>query len=171
MAKLIDRVGDKYGMLVVLRRAGIINATASWLCRCDCGTEIEISSRHLGKKNGKTSCGCAGSRFPVRTDADGIRWSMQGGGYYRTRMPLCPLANATGEVYEHEYRFWEANGKVDWVLRLKQEGASIHHVSGDRTDNRPENLEIRFRHPSGITLDDMEKTLRLAGRWPEKDER
>ena len=57
MPARIDRTGRRYGRLLVLgpsdRRDG---SNIVWRCRCDCGTEIEVSGRHLGSPT--VSCGC-----------------------------------------------------------------------------------------------------------------
>ena len=54
----IDRTGDVYGRLTVLRYAGPNKwRQATWLCRCDCGTEKVVGGSQL--TSGLTrSCGC-----------------------------------------------------------------------------------------------------------------
>lgn len=55
--KTKDEAGNKYSRLLVLRRGGSIKSKASWLCRCDCGTETVLTGDTL--RQGKTkSCGC-----------------------------------------------------------------------------------------------------------------
>ena len=55
--KIIDEVGNKYGLLSVIEYAGIKNYRALWKCKCDCGKEIIIDSHSL--RGGTTmSCGC-----------------------------------------------------------------------------------------------------------------
>ena len=55
--KVIDRTGDRYGRLLVLRRVQVEGKTRPrWLCLCDCGTEVVVTSDHLGQ--GTRSCGC-----------------------------------------------------------------------------------------------------------------
>lgn len=58
MALLVDETGNRYGRLVVLRRAeNSRTGIAKWLCRCDCGKEKAILGTSL--RNGATSsCGC-----------------------------------------------------------------------------------------------------------------
>lgn len=54
-----DRTGERYGRLVLLRRADTRggDGTYLWVCRCDCGEEKEFLVNHL--RNGHTqSCGC-----------------------------------------------------------------------------------------------------------------
>ena len=51
--------GDKFGRLTVLREleTRARNGDRRFLCRCDCGGEAEVDSRHL--RDGRTrSCGC-----------------------------------------------------------------------------------------------------------------
>jgi hypothetical protein len=54
---MVDLTGKRFGMLLVLERAGSKNGHAAWLCKCDCGKEKVNRSGDL--VNGKsTSCGC-----------------------------------------------------------------------------------------------------------------
>lgn len=57
-SKFLDLTGGRFGDLVVLERLGVRgNDQSRWLCRCDCGKEI--NARYDGLKYGKTrSCGC-----------------------------------------------------------------------------------------------------------------
>jgi len=58
MGKLINIKGKKYGNLTVISFDHIGECRKSfWLCKCDCGNEIIVTSNHLRKGNTK-SCGC-----------------------------------------------------------------------------------------------------------------
>lgn len=61
MSKIVDRTGIRYGKLIVLKflRKGD-GLGPMWLCRCDCGKELEVSSNYLKyHPNTKSySCGC-----------------------------------------------------------------------------------------------------------------
>jgi hypothetical protein len=50
--------GQKFGKLTVLRQDGSYktkhNRSAKWLCRCECGTELHVSTRNL--KLGQKQC-------------------------------------------------------------------------------------------------------------------
>ena len=60
--KVKDITGQRFGKLVVLKLFEVRNASAYWLCRCDCGTIKTIRGRNL--RSGETlSCGC------IRSDA------------------------------------------------------------------------------------------------------
>lgn len=57
--KAVDLIGQKYGRLTVLKRAEKKNGNrhARWVCECDCGNVVVVSSDKL--RNGDTrSCGC-----------------------------------------------------------------------------------------------------------------
>lgn len=56
--RFIDRTGERYGNLVVIKRADENAGThARWLCKCDCGNETIVTSHNL--QNGSTiGCGC-----------------------------------------------------------------------------------------------------------------
>lgn len=58
MGRLINRIGQRYGKLVVLEKSKKkAIRCAFWKCRCDCGKEIILPSESLATGNTK-SCGC-----------------------------------------------------------------------------------------------------------------
>ncbi len=57
MPALLNLIGQRYGRLLVLGRSSARNGSASWLCRCDCGAEVVVTSRAMRTGNTK-SCGC-----------------------------------------------------------------------------------------------------------------
>lgn len=51
--------GLRVGRLVVLRRAGSTpKGLVEWLCRCDCGREVEVVGSSLRRRVATRSCGC-----------------------------------------------------------------------------------------------------------------
>lgn len=55
--KQVDLTGERFGRLVVVQRVFNRGRETCWLCKCDCGKEVEILRRSL--TGGKTrSCGC-----------------------------------------------------------------------------------------------------------------
>lgn len=58
MPKFIDRVGQRFGRLLVLEEAGRNNLKkVLWKCQCDCGNIVVCASGSLITGN-STSCGC-----------------------------------------------------------------------------------------------------------------
>jgi hypothetical protein len=58
MGKFIDRVGLRYGRLVVLSDAGVDHSKKRlWKCLCDCGKETTVTAGSLATGN-TISCGC-----------------------------------------------------------------------------------------------------------------
>jgi len=53
----IDMIGQRFGRLTVVERAGRIGSFAAWKCRCDCGNEVVVTSNQLRQGLVK-SCGC-----------------------------------------------------------------------------------------------------------------
>ena len=53
----LDLTGQRFGKLTVLLPAENIDAKTAWLCRCDCGTEITVTTQRL-RDGHRTSCGC-----------------------------------------------------------------------------------------------------------------
>ena len=52
------KINDRYGRLTVIRYSRSNGKRASlWLCKCDCGKELEVTTNHLTTGNTK-SCGC-----------------------------------------------------------------------------------------------------------------
>ena len=58
MSKLIDLTGQRFGRLTVLKYAHSDKQRKShWLCRCDCGKQVVVSTYRL-RSNTTRSCGC-----------------------------------------------------------------------------------------------------------------
>lgn len=84
----IDRLGQRYGMLVVLSRAGSNHRrSARWLCQCDCGRQKVVGGGSLARGHVR-SCGC------LAKAAKGV-----------------PVVNAPNYQGAHK-RVWRAFGKA-----------------------------------------------------------
>jgi hypothetical protein len=53
-----DLTGHKFGRLTVIKENGRKHNRIAWLCKCDCGNEITLTSNRLLHKEGTKSCGC-----------------------------------------------------------------------------------------------------------------
>lgn len=88
-----------------------------------------------------------------RIGARSSRWRggrfMDDGGYWRVWVdvghPYADVANASGYAMEHRLVMSEQLGRP--VTRDE----SVHHINGDRGDNRPDNLQLRSgKHGNGV---------------------
>lgn len=175
----IDLTGKKFNRLTVLRLdpKRTQSGATRWQCRCDCGTIKTIRSRDLVANTTKR-CGCLLSEMARqkmrRTGADSAAW--KGGrhitphGYVclarRIALKLYPHCNASSKgINEHIAVMSQHLG------RPLQDGETIHHKNGIRTDNRIENLELWLKaQPSGQRIEDMvEHWTRMLQRYaPER---
>lgn len=55
--KKLDLTGQRFGKLTALEPAENIGSRTAWLCRCDCGQKLAITTRQL-RAGLRTSCGC-----------------------------------------------------------------------------------------------------------------
>jgi hypothetical protein len=96
----IDLTQKRFGRLLVVKNTGTVKHGAHyWLCRCDCGTEKEISGRLL-RKGETTSCGCKARELSSRRR---LRHGMS-----ETRKYSCWLAmkrRCTNEGGDHWYLY------------------------------------------------------------------
>ena len=65
MPRLLNRVGMRYGRLIVVEHKGKDRRSKHlWLCKCDCGNEKLSSVTGWQLKSGHTqSCGCLNSEI------------------------------------------------------------------------------------------------------------
>ena len=57
VAELKDEIGNIYGYLTVIGRAGSKDKYATWWCKCQCGNIVEVKGVNL-RRSGTKSCGC-----------------------------------------------------------------------------------------------------------------
>lgn len=86
-------MGHRFGRLVVLSRSA---TSAKWVCRCDCGNLVEVTTTHL--KTGHTkSCGCL--QKDIASEVRGINLNGQ-------RFSLLTVEGLDIEKSTSEKKYW-----------------------------------------------------------------
>lgn len=116
----------------------------------NCGDEFEFSLS-MSKWNAGTYCSVDCRIEHKRTSAIGRRKIRQDG-YAAVFQPDAEGAQATGWILEHRYVMQNELGRPLFPLE------NVHHINGQRDDNRLENLELWTTwQPSGQRLIDKIK--------------
>lgn len=151
MNNFVDATGMRFGRLRVLERIRSGRGW-KWRCVCDCGNEAKTVYHKLVTGH-TSSCGCYRNER-AKAKRGELRYNWNGGksldnGYVRFLMPDHQRANCRGYVYEHIVVMEKKLG------RSLIDNENVHHINGNRSDNRPENLELwSTKQPKGQRVED-----------------
>lgn len=71
MIRFDDLTGKKFTKLLVLKLSDKSTKKAKyWLCKCDCGNQVDVAASSLKAKNGNKSCGCLRSELRRKSGKD-----------------------------------------------------------------------------------------------------
>lgn len=145
--RFIDRVGERYGMLVILSFEGVhINAAGQhrrlWLCQCDCGNTKVLKFSDMSG-NHTRSCGCLNKAVNLgntyQQKASGVSAFNQ---IYAAYKKSARYRNLPFELAEHEFRTLTQSNCFYCGLPPSQVGATVKETNGeyiytgiDRIDN------------------------------------
>lgn len=159
--------GMRFGRLTVVERVRT-DRGPRWVCVCDCGSKAKTTASKL-KSGHTTSCGCY-QREQVSNRRGDKRYNWKGGrflcphGYVKILLPGHHRANQRGYVYEH---LVVMENKLGRRLTGKE---NVHHLNGDRQDNREENLELwSVSQPKGQRVEDkLEYAIEIIKAYGDK---
>ena len=154
-----DHTGERFVRLLVLRRLPSVKGRTIYLCRCDCGVEKPVNAICLvdGRMQ---SCGCKRNEQNRAQGRGKESRSWKGGrrregGYILIYRPDHHRAKSNGYTREHSLVMEEKLG------RLLRSGENVHHINGQKDDNRPENLELWVSsQPPGQRVADLVRWAR-----------
>lgn len=143
-----DLIGKQFYRLTVIQRVFDEKSNTRWLCRCECGKETHSTTGNLLSGKHK-SCGCwrggpTNYKHKEKVTQNGYVFVLKEGH---------PRANKhTNRVREHILVMESMLG------REMMPDEQVHHINANRSDNRPENLELWTRsQPSGARKEDQVK--------------
>lgn len=151
MAKFIKDEDDQWWRVA---NSGVRQRALTRFCEF-CNTEFGYVSSNARNNPGRfCSRSCANKGYkPGRHLTGAAHPNWKGGrhidmnGYCLIRMPEHPDSYSGGYILEHRYVMEQHVGRR---LRINE---TVHHMNGDRLDNRIENLQLRQgKHGSGIAL-------------------
>lgn len=143
--KYTDLITKQFGRWTVVSHSH----GSYWTCRCECGNTASVQASNLVKGSSK-SCGCLRREFLAqpRPKVSGEKHPRWRGGYI-TSEGYRKLRKDGKEVFEHRYVMQTSLG------RTLLDHENVHHINGNRADNRPENLELwSTSQPSGQKVAD-----------------
>jgi len=133
-------VGERFGRLIISGRVTTKSSDghALFLCKCDCGKAKTVRYDHLKRNERRSivsSCGCwqtevmriRGERYRMENHPQWKGGSLVSQGYRIIRV------ESKKRMREHRAIWEKVNGPIP-------KGFVIHHLNGNKLDNRIENL-------------------------------
>ena len=144
--------GQRFGKLVVIKRVGTQvqgngDKKSLWLCRCDCGTEIEVIGKNL--LNGNTqSCGCVQSRgeLAVREYLNKIKVK------FSVQKTFPDLKSSRNGLLRFDFAIYDSNqnllGLIEYQGIQHYKNTGIGQLEREETDE----LKIKYCQTNKIPL-------------------
>ncbi len=150
LERCLDLTGKTFGLLTAIK---VVSRKPSgsrlWFCQCKCGNTKDVGTTSL-TKGATRSCGCLitpkGEKSPLWKG--GFSKCCKGYIYQR-------IIDETDDRYGKRVPVHRLVMEKRIGRRLSQ-NENVHHINGNRGDNRPENLELWVKsQPSGQRASDL----------------
>lgn len=154
MGKFIDLVGQRFGMLTVIKRVeDYIQPSGQhktqWLCKCDCGNDVAVLGNNLIKGNTK-ACGCIRNKdkkkhnqYDLSGDY-GISYTSKGQKFYFDLEDYDLIKKYCWKINKNGYVLSSNGVFMHRVIMNCPNELVVDHINGEesRNDNRKSNLRI-----------------------------
>lgn len=165
MPAAIDRTGQKYGRLTVLREAQPLGAPRKWVCLCDCGNTTTLIIREKGTK----SCGCIAKEINSNRERTHGEYGTRLYNIWHDMKQRCQNANSTNysfygalditvceawQPYEGFAEWAKFSGYADHLTLDRIEGTKGYSPNNCRWETRTtqaRNQKKRNTNSSGFT--------------------
>ena len=136
LADKIDKTGNRYERLLVIRAEKSVNGKAMWLCKCDCTNEVVVAGGNLQSGHTK-SCGCLLKQ--MMRNLTGVNHPR-----YTTGIRCGWGTREQREFHESirerdRYTCQKCSKTQEQELKDIDRRLSVHHKDGDHFNNTREN--------------------------------
>lgn len=150
-----DLTGEKFNRLLIIKPIWVNvknnKRQKKWVCVCECGKEKILFTNDLTSGKVK-SCGCYNSDVARKRMTGNSNPFWKGGTTKNSRGYIIIKHGKNRGKLEHRHIY-----ETHYGVKLKPH-QNVHHINGDRTDNRIENLELwDSSQPYGQRVEDKIK--------------
>lgn len=160
MGRIVDRVGERFGKLVVVRDAGRKFGGVLWECRCECGRLVKMRASSLVCGDAK-SCGTYGECY--------MGW--QGGSHNIGSLAWIKKLMIQGRLRAEEFNHAAPIGDPQVILKLWHDSGGVCRICDSRPQ-KPKRLVLDHDHSTGairgFICGQCNTALGMAGDSPER---
>lgn len=105
-----DKTNQRFGKLTVEKYIG----DSKWLCKCDCGNYVNVSSTHLTTGH-TTSCGCIRSKGELFIK----NWLRENGISYKQEYTINNLRNSNGNLVRFDFAIFNSKNELKYLIEYQ----------------------------------------------------